>query len=82
MVTLLDQIAHLERLADEIGPTPELRAAIKTLRTIYRFEQPVRETLAKCIEATRHPAAAALLNEWPDVQVNVREVTPKSTEAP
>lgn len=44
-VALADQIAYLERVADEIGPTPEMRAAIKTLRLIDEFPDEVREAL-------------------------------------
>lgn len=69
MVTLTEQLERLIRIAEEIGPDPALSAAIKTLNLMRRFEQPVRETLAKCITAVNHPATQNVLREFADAQV-------------
>lgn len=72
MIELADQIAGLERIAEEIGPTPELRAAIKTLNWLSIHEDFIRQAMAQR-KAMANPTARMLLEQFPEAAVKINE---------
>lgn len=74
MIELADQICGLERIAEEIGPTPELRAAIKTLQWMAQHEDFIRQAMAQR-KAMKDPVARKLLEAFPDATVQIKEVS-------
>ena len=72
-IPLADQINAVERAAmGRVTDFASLEAAAITLKLFARFEIEVRACLTACL-AKKEPAVRAVLEQWPDAEVRVRD---------